>query len=210
MRLIVLFASFPIVMAVLLVSLSDGGVDAPYAVPMEQAVTKSTQNQSITSLPLKASKQQRSAEKRPERLQSRDSRPIHSYAPSVEATRFNEQAQDAVAFGEIADALELFEAALTIDPNYAEAHSSYGRLLTRMAVYKKALPHLKRAAELRPENPQVWLDLQTLYERTLLLGRAYDVHNQAEDLVGSQQIIKNKQGFWVLVSEAPNEPVYGN
>ncbi len=117
------------------------------------------------------------------------------------AQALNSQALDAWRTGEIRRALELFEAAVAADPVDAVPHSNYGRLLTLMAAYEKALPHLERAAELTPDNGQVWLDLRTLYERAILLERANYVKKKAQQLAAGRKIIKDDQGFWVLEGE---------
>ena len=121
---------------------------------------------------------------------------------STESARsLNAQALDAWRTGEIRRALDLFEAAVAADPQDAEPHSNYGRLLTRMAAYERALPHLERAAELSPDDAQVWLDLRTLYERTLSLERATDARRRAEGLAAGRHIVKDDNGFWVLEGE---------
>ena len=51
--------------------------------------------------------------------------------------------------------------------------ANYGRLLLLMTDLAAAAPHLKRAAELAPENPRVWLDLLSLYERSVFLEGAF-------------------------------------
>jgi tetratricopeptide (TPR) repeat protein len=55
--------------------------------------------------------------------------------------------------GRLADAIQSFEAALKIKPDYAEAHSNLGVVLTRIPGRgREALPHLEAAARLDANN----------------------------------------------------------
>ena len=87
---------------------------------------------------------------------------------------------------------------MAADPGDAVVRGSYGRLLTLMTAYDEAFPHLKRAAELSPEDPQVWVDLLSLYERNGLPGRAIEARQKAEDLAGGRKIVQDETGLYVL------------
>ena len=100
--------------------------------------------------------------------------------------------------GNIREAIEIFDQAIKENPDDVSALSSYGRLLTMMSAKSEALPHLERAAELTPNDPQVWLDLATLYERSILLERALYAKETAEKLANGRTIFRNQRGFWVL------------
>jgi predicted Zn-dependent protease len=108
------------------------------------------------------------------------------------------EALEAWKHGKIRNALEKFEAAVAADPDDAQVRGSYGRLLTLMVAYDKAYPHLKRAAELKPEDPQVWVDLLSLYERDNLLERAFYARQKAEELAGGRKIERDETGLYVL------------
>lgn len=194
---------FPLAVLILLAALtaylSNRVVEVPNTVP---TVLPTLSDQTEAPSPWRPDEQQ----PRTEMLRDRVSFPLYSSSDSgattssaaVAANSFNERAVGAVGVGAIVDALKLFELALATDPEHAEAHSHYGRLLTRMAAYKAALPHLERAAALQPENPQVWLDLHTLYEKTTDLARAYSARKQVRELTGGWPVIKDDNGFWVL------------
>jgi len=121
-----------------------------------------------------------------------------SHMPSESARALDGLALEVWKEGDIAKALELFEQAVAADPDDRVPRSHLGRLLTLMTDHAQALPHLERAAELAPEDPQVWLDLQTLYERNLLLERAFEARARAEELAAGRPIEQDEMGFHTL------------
>lgn len=114
------------------------------------------------------------------------------------ALLLNERAMQAAQTGDIRGAIDLFEGAVSGKPGVAAPYSNYGRLLTRMTAYEEALPLLERAAQLTPEDPQVWLDLQTLYERAVQLERAFYARKKAEALAPGWRIVRDAHGFYRL------------
>jgi predicted Zn-dependent protease len=114
------------------------------------------------------------------------------------ARALDAQALEAWKHGEIQEALEDFDAAVKADPDDPEPRSDYGRLLTLMTDYQRAMPHLERAAQLKPEDPQVWLDLATFYERNELFEREAYAKQKADHLAGGRRILRDANGFWIL------------
>lgn len=120
-----------------------------------------------------------------------------------ESTRVLEgQALESWKHGDIAEALVKFDAALAVDPDDSEVRTQYGRLLTLMTDYERALPQLERAAQLKPEDAQVWLDLLTLYEKNVLLERAGYARKKAEALAPGASITQDENGFYFLDGES--------
>jgi tetratricopeptide (TPR) repeat protein len=105
---------------------------------------------------------------------------------------------EALSRGDLANAVQYFEEAIAADPDDWVPRSSYGRMLVLATDYEKGLVHLERAAELRPDDPQVWLDLQTLYERAVLLERASYARRRAVALAGDRAIVKDERGLYHL------------
>ena len=103
--------------------------------------------------------------------------------------------------GDLHQALADFEAAVAADPDDAQVRTGYGRLLTLMTDFENAYPQLARAAELEPNDPQVWLDLETLYEKSVLLERAHDARARAEKLAAGATITRDENGFYFLEGE---------
>jgi tetratricopeptide (TPR) repeat protein len=100
--------------------------------------------------------------------------------------------------GDVAKAAEQLEQAVAADPDDRVPRSHLGRLLTVMTDYERALPHLERAAALAPDDPQVWLDLRSLYERTQRLEPAFAARARAEALANGRPIVQDWAGFWTL------------
>ncbi|MEM1111597.1 MAG: hypothetical protein AAGI11_06795 [Pseudomonadota bacterium] len=100
--------------------------------------------------------------------------------------------------GDIRTAMTFYEMAIAKDPRDPLPRSEYGRLLTLMASYDVALPHLKEAAVLNPEQPQVWLDLYSYYQRTLQLAASFEARARARALADQTSIIQDTSGLWRL------------
>ena len=71
-----------------------------------------------------------------------------------------------------------------------------------MVSYELAHSHLERAAELRPDDPQVWLDLATLDGKSLQLDRSWAAQRRAKELAGGREIRRAELGFWVVDGES--------
>lgn len=133
-------------------------------------------------------------------IQADDSPPQRSpVAPDgLSSSVLNDRAINAWHAGDILDAMTLFEQAIDADPDNPEPHTNYGRLLTLMVSYEKALPMLERARDLQPGNAQAWLDLATLYERAQRLERSWAAQAEAAKIVGMDSITRDEQGRFVV------------
>jgi len=56
----------------------------------------------------------------------------------------------------------------------------------------------RRAAALAPEDPQVWLDLQSLYERSQMLDLSWEARARAEALAGGRPISQDELGLYQI------------
>ncbi len=123
--------------------------------------------------------------------------------PHTDSARaLDARALEAWKHGEIEEALDLFAAAVEADPDDAIPRSNYGRLLLLMTDYEQALPQLERAAELTPDDPRVWVDLLSYYERNVLLERASYARQRARDLAGLRGLVRDETGLWRLEGES--------
>jgi tetratricopeptide (TPR) repeat protein len=169
-------------------------------VPMGKTVTQVLPDASGKPQVWKLTKREVPLEKLPDmvlpRPKPRTRPPDPERAESARA--LNGEALESWRHGDVKSALGKFEAAVKADPDDAEPRTQYGRLLTLMTDYERAYPQLARAAELKPEDPQVWLDLATLYEKSVLLERAQYARQRAERLARGAKIERDENGFYFL------------
>ena len=118
--------------------------------------------------------------------------------PTANASALNDAAMNAWRTGDIPGAMDLFEQAIDRFPDDPAPHANYGRLLTLMLSYEKALPLLERARDLRPGDAQSWLDLATLYERVQRLELSWEAQAEARKLVGDAAITRDEQGRFIV------------
>lgn len=114
------------------------------------------------------------------------------------ARHLNQQAMNAWTGGDIEGAMALFEQAIAASPNDPLPHSNYGRLLTLMVSYDRAIPLLERARDLAPQDAQAWLDLATVYERAQRLDDSWAARAEAGTLVGAGAITRDERGRFVV------------
>ena len=173
----------------------------PGYVPMGESVEHVVRSDEEGERVWTLSKQRLSLEELPDRvLPSPAPRSSEPDAERESARTLDALALDAWRRGEVLGAVDFFERAVAADPDDAVPRSNYGRFLILAEDYERALLHLARAAELSPDDAQVWLDLQTLYERSLLLERAFYARRRAESLTHGQEIRKDERGFYLLES----------
>jgi tetratricopeptide (TPR) repeat protein len=123
--------------------------------------------------------------------------------PHTDSARaLDARALEAWKRGEIEEALGLFAAAVEADPDDAIPRSNYGRLLLLMTAHEQSLLQLERAAELTPDDPQVWVDLLSYYERNVLLERAAYARERAQELAGSRRLVRDETGLWRFDDES--------
>jgi len=173
---------------------------SPEPVPLGKTVTQQLPGPDGKPETWTITKQEVPREKLPEMVLPQPS--PRKAPPNDSARALLGQALESWKHGDVADALAEFEAALAVDPDDPEVLKRYGRLLTLMTDYERATPRLERAAQLKPEDPQVWLDLQTLYEKSILLERAGYAREKAEALARGASITQDENGFYFLEGEA--------
>jgi tetratricopeptide (TPR) repeat protein len=91
--------------------------------------------------------------------------------------------------GDLDSAIQHFSKATKLDANFADAYLGLGTSLVTQKNYEAAIPPLKTAVKLQPENPAGHYSLATAYART---GRKEDaerefaVHQQMAERAGGQ------------------------
>jgi tetratricopeptide (TPR) repeat protein len=121
-----------------------------------------------------------------------------SHEPDESSRALNAMGLESWKRGEIRESMDYFEQAIEVDPDDPLPRTQYGRLLILAMSYTDASPHLERAAELTPEDPQVWLDLATLYEKNMELPQSWEAQKRAEALADGRNIERDGMGFWVV------------
>jgi predicted Zn-dependent protease len=170
----------------------------PKAVPMGKTVTQLLPDEKGKPQAWRITKLEVPRDKLPDLVLPKAApRTIREDVRSESARELDAQALEAWRHGDIQGALDEFNAAVKADPDDPEPHSDYGRLLTLMTDYQRAMPHLEKAAQLKPQDPQVWLDLATFYERTELFERAAYAKQKADQLAGDRRAIRDDKGFWI-------------
>ncbi len=129
--------------------------------------------------------------------------PVLGFAPgsperAAIRSRLNAMALESWKNGEIRKAMTQLEAAIDADPDDPEMRTHYGRLLLLSMSYGDAREQLENAAQLNPNDPQVWLDLATLYQNTMALELSWEARGRAEALAEGREIRQDEMGFWVL------------
>lgn len=125
-----------------------------------------------------------------------------SSVSKVDVSLLNDKALNAWHTGDIIGAMTLFEQAIDANPDNPVTHSNYGRLLTLMVSYDKALPLLERARDLKPDDAQMWLDLATLYERVQAFDESWAAQAEAAKLLGPGAITRDEQGRFIVKGTA--------
>src|SRR4026209_2948574 len=80
------------------------------------------------------------------RNQNQSSATLSSRQPSTQAKELLDEGLRLVDAGQLSQAAEAFQRAITLDPEYAEAYSSLGRTYFKLRQWQKALDNLHRAA----------------------------------------------------------------
>lgn len=109
-------------------------------------------------------------------------------APAELATRTDEEpaalrtrARSLLATGQLLEGVQLLEKAVELDPT-ADAHGELGRLLRHASAVDRSLYHLRRAAELEPDDADRWIELADAYYRKPDPGAAWAAEREAKRL----------------------------
>ncbi|MCH7644632.1 MAG: hypothetical protein IH974_07315 [Myxococcales bacterium] len=149
------------------------------------------------------SKQEIALEDLPDQVLPRRAPRESAPGPHTDSARaLDARALEAWKHGELEEALNLFAAAVEADPDDAIPRSNYGRLLLLMTANEQSFAQLERAAELTPDDPRVWVDLLSYYERNILLERASYARQRARELASPRGLVRDETGLWRLEGES--------
>lgn len=127
-----------------------------------------------------------------------EERPLRKPARAAPPGVLEAEAELVWVGGDKGTALTLLSRAVADRPESAAPRSEFGRRLLSVTAFDLAQEHLEKAAELSPDDPQVQLDLVTLYENTGDADRAAEARARAEALAPDRTIIQDDLGFYTF------------
>jgi Flp pilus assembly protein TadD len=101
-----------------------------------------------------------------------------------------------LAEGDFQAGFEAYRRAVEYTPN-AETHGLVGDLYLRAAVTSEAAFHLRRAADLDPNNADRWLALANVYILKTDLGAAWKAIDRAKDAEPGLIVERDENNFFV-------------
>lgn len=123
--------------------------------------------------------------------------PIH---PSGLPTLFQEARKLHVA-GKLEQARERYQTILKVKPDFAGGHFQLAQVLARLGDLRQSIVHLGRAADLKPEEPDIWQGYAEIADRlgdpsvkSALLARARAARIDKKLLLGLQDKLQGTSG----------------
>jgi Flp pilus assembly protein TadD len=107
-----------------------------------------------------------------------------------------ERGKASLAEGDFQAGFEAYRRAVEYTPN-AETHGLVGDLYLRAAVTSEAAFHLRRAADLDPNNADRWLALANVYILKTDLGAAWKAIDRAKDAEPGLIVERDENNFFV-------------
>lgn len=104
-------------------------------------------------------------------------------------------AENAVARGDLARAVQFYSDALDVLPGNVEAHIGRGRTHLELGDYSSAMSDFQRAEDLSPNDPESHLAMGDLYYNRKEYKRAIDFYDEAVELDGQHAMAKCKRGL---------------
>ena len=102
--------------------------------------------------------------------------------PDTEKRKYSEKAAAFFQQGKYREAAIMYQNAIQIDPQFAEAHYGLSQCLMKQSDFTHAYQELMRTVELEPTNWKAQLDLGNLY---LAAGKLSDARDRAETILKS-------------------------
>lgn len=106
---------------------------------------------------------------------------LASRQPNTQAKALLDEGTKLVDAGQLSQAAETFQRAITLDPEYAEAYSSLGRTYFKLRQWQEALDNLHRAAALNKRQREA----QATFQQTALLKEPNEVDTRSQPIAAS-------------------------
>ena len=92
--------------------------------------------------------------------------------------------------GKMDEAAAKLQEALTVDPNYALAHSALAVVLQKLGKHQEAIDHARRACELEPNDPFSFTALSVTYQRAFAGTNNQQYIRMAEDAMEQSRMLQ--------------------
>src|SRR4030095_486687 len=100
----------------------------------------------------------------------------------IQARKYLQQANKLVEAQHYAEAVPVYQKALTLEPNLASAQNNLGHAYTQLARFQEAVSCLERAVDLEPTNPVFRHNLGNTYLQFQSLDKAIEQLTKAMEL----------------------------
>lgn len=124
--------------------------------------------------------------------------PVDPAPASADAVALRKAADELLAKGPSIEGLEALRRATEADPS-ARNHGDLGTLLETMTAFDDALIHLRRAADLDPNNADRWIALANGYYRKVDPGEAWKAERRAREAEPGLVLGRDSNGMRIRV-----------
>jgi Flp pilus assembly protein TadD len=89
------------------------------------------------------------------------------------------------------EAVAKLKEALTVDPNYALAHSALAVVLQKQGLHEEAIQHARKVCEIEPQDPFSYTALSVTYQRAFAGTNSMGYIRMAEDAMEQSRILQS-------------------
>ena len=95
--------------------------------------------------------------------------------------------------GKLDEAVAKLNEALSVDPNYALAHSALAVVLQRLGRHEEAIQHARKVCEIEPDDPFSFTALSVTYQRAFAGTNNMAYIRMAEDAMEQSRILQSRR-----------------
>ena len=123
--------------------------------------------------------------------------------PIASSAELRETSKQYWAQGDIASSLEALRLAVATEPNDPINQGELGAMLVQLTAFDDGLVHLRRAADLDPNNADRWIALANGYYRKVEPGSAWAAEKRAREVESGLVLGWGTDGLRIRVGGAP-------
>jgi Flp pilus assembly protein TadD len=94
--------------------------------------------------------------------------------------------------GKLEEAVAKLNEALSVDPNYALAHSALAVALQKLGKHEEAISHARKVCEIEPHDPFSFTALSVTYQRAFAGTNNMSYIRMAEDAMEQSRILQSR------------------